>query len=195
MIAMLLNLLHHEEEKKGPAVRLDKQIDQVFSGTGAKQPAMAVGDSVTLSADYKKYSDAASGPLKTPSDVGTIVEKGSRLKVSFKGSNFWYDIAALKPARGQKSLGSPQKPVDVMEALDDLGVVVLRELKDLIDPKTGDFSDKLTPRTVYFIKAQGGATKNDVDGRVLREMLRPAVRSTIVPLGSTFGSADSSTAF
>ena len=57
-------------------------------------------------------------------DVGVVVEKSGRLNVEFKGSKYFYNKEALKAARGKKSVGAAQKPADVMEALDDLGVVV-----------------------------------------------------------------------
>ena len=85
--------------------------------------------------------------------------------------------------KAPKSAGEPEKSADVAAALEELGVVALRELKDLIDAKTGDFNEKLTPSTVYFMKAQGTAVKNDVDGRVLAEMLRPTVRSVCIIVG------------
>ena len=189
-IAMLLNLIHCDSDSQ---VELDKlsQKEQIERMLGLAPPVnntpLKKGDKVVLVPNFKDVGDAAGGPMKV-GDVGVIHEDdgtGSPFRVTINGNqhSYWYrrDAFMHAPPKTVPSRLEPKK--DVMEALDDLGVVVLRELKDLIDPKTGDFSDKLTPRTVFFIKAQGGATKNDVDGRVLREMLRPAVRSVCVIVG------------
>jgi adenosylmethionine-8-amino-7-oxononanoate aminotransferase len=64
------------------------------------QQELTEGDEVRLSPEYRRYRDAASGPLR-PSDIGVIVavQQGSTqpMRVSFGGRSWWYAREALEP--------------------------------------------------------------------------------------------------
>ena len=105
-----LHMLAHSGDSTRLSAALQDLSRCLSVSDQARQPQqeLADGDEVRLSPDYRRYRDAASGPL-APADIGVIVavQQGSTqpLRVSYGGRSWWYAreaLEAVEPPRRQK---------------------------------------------------------------------------------------------
>eukprot|EP00854_Cymbomonas_tetramitiformis_P003928 gene3928-4894_t len=128
---------------------------------------------------------SGSGCLRKAGAVGRVVElrEGSGSSVHLRvetpdGDRTTYDRSRLQLVL--PSTSSVESSVE--DRLRDLGVEVLRELKDLLNSKTGEI--EVEERKLYLVRVlPGAAVKEDVEGRILWEMLGRGKRSRAVITG------------
>lgn len=89
------------------------------SGSSGSSGPFSKGIQVMLAPGYEAYSDARAGPLR-PGDIGIITQVSpTRVRASFSGNDWWYDLAALLPIDGpvRDSAAQAEEEVALEEAV------------------------------------------------------------------------------